>query len=512
MPALVRRHRALSLRRASSISRSARRPRSAGSTARTARDTRAGPSARSAGRASSGRRPTASGSASQPARSTHRRGFASRLTSTPGRRSTGTSSPTTGSRRRRRPARSRSAGRDVVANSAQASPERVPILARLTDLVTPLHELFGFDAFRPGQEDVVRAAIAGRDTLALMPTGSGKSLTYQLAAMLRPEPTLVLSPLIALMKDQVDKLPPRIAATATFVNSSLERGRDGRAARRRLRRGHTPRLRGPGAAEAVALRRAPRDGRHRARGRRRGALREHVGPRLPARLPLHPSWSRGTRQSHAPRHDRDGHAGDGTRHRAGARSLARDRPHERDAPESALRRAGGRQRRGSARDPRRATQRAPRRLGDRVRAVAPLDRRARARPPGSWISSGALPRRSRGAGAHPCPGRLRLGRHAGRRRHDGVRHGHRQARRETRLPRELPGLARGVRADGGSGGARRRAERDAPAGEPDRCNGAPAIRGVGRAHGGRAPRRLPAAQRRKRARRPRGPRSSRARP
>src|SRR5688572_15209501 len=54
-----------------------------------------------------------------------------------------------------------------------------------------------------------------------MPTGSGKSLTYQLAAILRPEPTLVLSPLIALMKDQVDKLPTAIAATATFVNSSL---------------------------------------------------------------------------------------------------------------------------------------------------------------------------------------------------------------------------------------------------------------------------------------------------
>jgi ATP-dependent DNA helicase RecQ len=67
----------------------------------------------------------------------------------------------------------------------------------------------------------VRSAVSGRDTLALMPTGSGKSLTYQLAAMLRPEPTLVLSPLIALMKDQVDKLPPRIAETATFVNSSL---------------------------------------------------------------------------------------------------------------------------------------------------------------------------------------------------------------------------------------------------------------------------------------------------
>jgi len=68
---------------------------------------------------------------------------------------------------------------------------------------------------------VVRAAVQGHDTLALMPTGSGKSLTYQLAAMLRPEPTLVLSPLIALMKDQVDKLPPLVAPTATFVNSSL---------------------------------------------------------------------------------------------------------------------------------------------------------------------------------------------------------------------------------------------------------------------------------------------------
>ncbi len=90
------------------------------------------------------------------------------------------------------------------------------------DLHPRLLELFGFADFRPGQEEVVRAAVDGRDTLALMPTGSGKSLTYQLAAMLRPEPTLVLSPLIALMKDQVDKLPEEIAVTASFVNSSLD--------------------------------------------------------------------------------------------------------------------------------------------------------------------------------------------------------------------------------------------------------------------------------------------------
>ena len=92
----------------------------------------------------------------------------------------------------------------------------------MTDLRPALRELFGFDDFRPGQEAVVRAALEGVDTLAVMPTGAGKSLTYQLAAMLRTSPTLVLSPLIALMKDQVDKLPPQVGATATFVNSSLD--------------------------------------------------------------------------------------------------------------------------------------------------------------------------------------------------------------------------------------------------------------------------------------------------
>lgn len=92
----------------------------------------------------------------------------------------------------------------------------------MSELRPALRRMFGFEDFRPGQEQVVRAAIDGRDTLALMPTGSGKSLTYQLAAMLRPTPTLVLSPLIALMKDQVDKLPPEVAAQSTLINSSLD--------------------------------------------------------------------------------------------------------------------------------------------------------------------------------------------------------------------------------------------------------------------------------------------------
>ena len=127
----------------------------------------------------------------------------------------------------------------------------------MTDLRPRLQELFGFADFRPGQEEVVRAAVEGRDTLALMPTGSGKSLTYQLAAMLRPEPTLVLSPLIALMKDQVDKLPAEIAATTTFVNSSLaqeetkERLRDVADGRTRILYAAPERLRNAGFVETL---------------------------------------------------------------------------------------------------------------------------------------------------------------------------------------------------------------------------------------------------------------------
>jgi ATP-dependent DNA helicase RecQ len=90
------------------------------------------------------------------------------------------------------------------------------------DLTAALRRLYGFERFLPGQEEIVRRALAGRDTLAFMPTGSGKSLPYQLAASLRPSPTLVVSPLIALMKDQLDNLPPAVAAGATLVNSTLE--------------------------------------------------------------------------------------------------------------------------------------------------------------------------------------------------------------------------------------------------------------------------------------------------
>ena len=84
-----------------------------------------------------------------------------------------------------------------------------------------LRTLFGHDSLRPGQADVINNVMAGQDTLAVMPTGAGKSLTFQLPAMLRDGATIVISPLIALMKDQVDGLPAEVRAKTALINSTL---------------------------------------------------------------------------------------------------------------------------------------------------------------------------------------------------------------------------------------------------------------------------------------------------
>ena len=85
-----------------------------------------------------------------------------------------------------------------------------------------LAEVFGYDTFRPGQLEVIEAVLAGRDCIAVMPTGAGKSLTFQLPARMLPGTVLVLSPLISLMKDQVDALQS-LGFRATAINSSLSR-------------------------------------------------------------------------------------------------------------------------------------------------------------------------------------------------------------------------------------------------------------------------------------------------
>src|SRR5687768_5899796 len=107
------------------------------------------------------------------------------------------------------------------------------------DLPSALQRHFGHRVFRPGQEEVVRAALEGRDLLAVMPTGSGKSLGFQLPALLLEGTTLVVSPLIALMKDQVDELHRRGVAAAA-LNSQMT-GDERRAALRAARE-HRQRL------------------------------------------------------------------------------------------------------------------------------------------------------------------------------------------------------------------------------------------------------------------------------
>ncbi|WP_281298896.1 DNA helicase RecQ [Flavobacterium limnophilum] len=82
-----------------------------------------------------------------------------------------------------------------------------------------LKENFGFEKFRPNQEDIINCILSGQDTLAIMPTGGGKSICFQLPALVLPGITIVISPLIALMKDQVDSLKANGIA-ACFINSS----------------------------------------------------------------------------------------------------------------------------------------------------------------------------------------------------------------------------------------------------------------------------------------------------
>ena len=84
-----------------------------------------------------------------------------------------------------------------------------------------LAEVFGFDAFRPGQREVIEAVLEGRDCIAVMPTGAGKSLTYQLPARMLDGTVLVVSPLISLMKDQVDALLT-LGFRAAAINSTLD--------------------------------------------------------------------------------------------------------------------------------------------------------------------------------------------------------------------------------------------------------------------------------------------------
>ncbi len=91
----------------------------------------------------------------------------------------------------------------------------------IENALAALKQHFGFDDFRAGQREVINAILEGHDTVVVMPTGGGKSLCFQLPALMKDGATVVVSPLIALMKDQVDALHAR-NLPATFINSSID--------------------------------------------------------------------------------------------------------------------------------------------------------------------------------------------------------------------------------------------------------------------------------------------------
>src|SRR3954453_18726871 len=114
-----------------------------------------------------------------------------------------------------------------------APPGPEPV-ARSADVDGALAELFGFAGFRPGQREAVEAARAGRDVLVVMPTGSGKSLCYQLPALMRTDLTLVVSPLVSLMQDQVEAVDRVAPGRVALINAQQDAGANRRALERAI--------------------------------------------------------------------------------------------------------------------------------------------------------------------------------------------------------------------------------------------------------------------------------------
>ncbi len=239
------------------------------------------------------------------------------------------------------------------------------------DAAAHLQRLFGHESFRPGQQEAIEAALAGRDALVVMPTGSGKSLCYQLPGLSLDGLTIVISPLVALMRDQGDALTAAGHGAARVLNASLPPG-EAESVLAAIADG-TLRARAGGAR---ALRRRPlprRAGRPRDRALRgrRGALPERVGPRLPPRLPAPGRCPRRHRRALHDGADGDRHAARRRRHRPRA-APARPRrgAHGRRPPQPHVRRG---RRAGRARAARAARERAGRPVvapGDRLRRHA----------------------------------------------------------------------------------------------------------------------------------------------
>ena len=140
-----------------------------------------------------------------------------------------------------------------------------------------LERYFGFRTFRRGQEEIVDSLLSGRDALAIMPTGAGKSLCYQVPALMMDGVTLVISPLISLMKDQVNALTAQ-GVRAAYLNRSLTDAQFDKALRsgvRHLLRRNAPRYVPQEACHACGVQPSQRRRREKAEALRRAVHRGH---------------------------------------------------------------------------------------------------------------------------------------------------------------------------------------------------------------------------------------------
>src|SRR4051794_41908486 len=112
-------------------------------------------------------------------------------------------------------------------DQGSSTPVRVWSLADESRIERVAREAFGYASLRPGQEEAISAALEGRDVLVAMSTGAGKSAIYQIAGLLTPGATLVVSPLIALQRDQVQALRERAAGGAAQLNSTISQSARG---------------------------------------------------------------------------------------------------------------------------------------------------------------------------------------------------------------------------------------------------------------------------------------------
>ena len=354
------------------------------------------------------------------------------------------------------------------------------------DLDAALQQHFGFSGFRAGQHEACQAALADRDVLVVMPTGSGKSLCYQLPGLMRADLTVVVSPLVALMQDQVEALHARgVGDQVALVNAQQDQATNAGVMQRAADGIAAAAVRLAGAVRLARLPGPDAVGRHRAVRGRRGALRVAVGPRLPARL-LPPGRRRPPPrgQGHRGLHGH-GHAAGGGGHRPPARAArAAEGGHGLRPPEPLVRRRPAGAAREAPADRRGAGGRG-RAAGHRLRGHARGrggDRRAAHRAAGR--ARRGLPRRpgprAAGGGAAPLPHR----RGARDRGHQRVRHGRRQGQRAHGAARQRAVVARGLLPGGRPRGPRRPARPRAAAGREPRQG---AARALHQARGGRPP-------------------------